>query len=94
MRKLLGLLFLFLMLISVSACNNDVIKEDVMSFIQEYKTEQYTIKDPKNAPTGIEIGQKVKKYLSEDVYEQLSKELLDLAAREEVFFKKLKKAIT
>lgn len=30
----------------------------------------------------------------EDVYEQLSKELLDLAAREEVFFKKLKKAIT
>lgn len=71
MRKSLGFLFISAILLSVVACSNDEIKEeDVMSFVQEYKTEQYTIKDPTKAPTGIEIGQKVKKYLSEDVFEQ------------------------
>ena len=55
----------------MSACNHEVKEDDVMSFVQDYKTEQYTIKDPKNAPTGIIIGQKVKKYLSEEAYEKL-----------------------
>lgn len=71
MRKSLGFLFISAMLLSVVACSTDKIKEeDVMSFVKKYKTEQYTINDPINAPTGIEIGQKVKKYLSEDVFEQ------------------------
>ncbi len=68
MKKILSILLLSSMLVSLIACSNEKIKdEDVESFVTEYKTIQYNIKDPTNSPSGIEIGEEVKKYLSEDV---------------------------
>lgn len=71
MKKILRAFVLSIMLISLLACSNEKIKyEDVKSFVTEYKTIQYTIKDPSNPPSGIEIGEEVKRYLSEDVFKK------------------------
>lgn len=69
MKKILSAILLSLLLVSLIACSNEKIKdEDVKNFVTEYKAIQYSIKDPTNPPSGIEIGDKVKKYLSEDVF--------------------------
>lgn len=69
MKKMLSLLLPLMLFGIVVACSNKVIKdEDVMNFVKEYKIEQYTIKDPTNAPTESEIATKVKGYLSEEVF--------------------------
>jgi len=69
MKKMLSLFFILLMLVSLFACSKEIVKdEDIKKFVTEYKTIQYTIKEPTNAPSGIEIGEQVKKYLSEDVF--------------------------
>lgn len=39
--------------------------------MKEYKAEQFTIKDPNSLPTGIEIGNNIKKYLSEEAFNKL-----------------------
>jgi hypothetical protein len=72
LKKIHGFLFILIFGLIVTACSNETIKtEDVRNFVKEYKAEQYNIKDPVNPPTGIQIGAKVKKYLSKDVYDKL-----------------------
>lgn len=46
-------------------------QQDVLSLLSDYKKEQYTIEDPKTAPTGEEISTKVKEYLTEDALADL-----------------------
>jgi hypothetical protein len=48
-------------LVMMIACSNEVYEEvDIKEFVMEYKTEQYTVEDPSNPPTAIEIGERVK----------------------------------
>jgi hypothetical protein len=66
--------FLLVLMIGsiAAACSNEMIKtEDVKKFVKEYKNEQYNIKDPTNPLTSIQIGTKVKRYLSKDVFDKL-----------------------
>ncbi|WP_316572052.1 hypothetical protein [Neobacillus sp. YIM B06451] len=73
MKKTLGLLFFLLIGVISAACSNETIKtEDVEKLVKEYKAEQYNFKDPNNIPSGIEIGDKVKKYLSKGTFEKLN----------------------
>ncbi|WP_066299192.1 hypothetical protein [Bacillus sp. FJAT-29937] len=73
MKKVFGFLFVLLIGVIAAACSNETVKnEDVEKLVKEYKTEQYHITDPANPPTGIEIGEKVKKYLSEDAFAKLN----------------------
>ena len=72
MKRILITLLVLLVGTVAIACNNETIKtEDVEKLVKEYKTEQYNIKEPTSPPTGIEIGNKVKKYLSKEAYEKL-----------------------
>lgn len=58
------------MILVVSGCSDNVFNEnDVKEFVMEYKTNQYTIEDASNPPSAVEIGEKVKPYLSEEEYE-------------------------
>lgn len=83
MKKILGMMLLFVVFISVVACNKDVAKEseekpvkeenavkveDAEKLFKGYYTERYTVKDPSNPPTFDEIADNVKGYLSEDEY--------------------------
>lgn len=69
MKKIHSIFLVSIMLASLFACSNEKVKDkDVKNFVMEYKTIQYTIEDPINAPSGIEIGEKVKAYLSENVF--------------------------
>jgi len=72
MRKVFGLLALFTMILSLVACSSEEVvkEEDVLKLVKEYKTQQYTIKDPSNPSTGIEIGEKVKNFFSEKEFEK------------------------
>jgi hypothetical protein len=73
MKKALVLFLVLIIGVIASACNNETIKtENVEKFVKEYKAEQYNIKDAKNLPSGIEIGDKVKKYLSKDAFDKLN----------------------
>ncbi|MGE7596384.1 hypothetical protein ACQKMY_25105 [Peribacillus frigoritolerans] len=74
-KKILSLLFLFVLFIGVVACNKDVAKEevakkaDIEKFVKDYSTERYTVKDPSNPPSSDEIANKIKEYLSKDEYD-------------------------
>ncbi|MGE7759715.1 hypothetical protein [Peribacillus sp. NPDC097895] len=69
-KKILSLLFLFVLFMGVVACNKDVAKEaDIEKFIKDYSTERYNVKDPSNSPSSDEIANKVKEYLSKDEYD-------------------------
>lgn len=55
-------------------------EEEVYQFVTEYKTIQYTIEDPVHSPTGIEISERVKEFLSNDAYKkQMANRVFDLA---------------
>ncbi|MFU1996205.1 hypothetical protein [Priestia megaterium] len=81
MKKWSVVSMLFIMLIGAVACSKETIKEtDVENFVTEYKKEQYTIKNPSNVPTGEEIADKVKRYLSKDTFDkQIANRSFDLA---------------
>ncbi|MBS4192479.1 hypothetical protein KHA94_20190 [Bacillus sp. FJAT-49705] len=73
MKKTFGILVLFIMIISLIACSKETVKikeEDVLNFVKDYKAEQYNIKDPSNPPSGIEIGEKVKGFFSDEEFEK------------------------
>ncbi|WP_286228449.1 hypothetical protein [Neobacillus mesonae] len=73
MKKILGLFIFLIIGVIATACSNETIKtKDVEKFVKEYKSEQYNLKDPANLPTGIEIGDKVKQYLSIDAFDKLN----------------------
>ncbi|MGE8203460.1 hypothetical protein ACQKP0_02770 [Heyndrickxia sp. NPDC080065] len=73
MKKTFGLLLLFVAFISIVACSNkEVVKQDdVLNFVKDYKSKQYTIKDPSNDQAGNEIVEKVKAFLSEDTLNKM-----------------------
>ncbi|WP_313799242.1 hypothetical protein [Cytobacillus sp.] len=55
-------------------------EEEVYQFVTEYKIIQYTIEDPAYSPTGIEISERVKDFLSEDAYKkQMANRFYDTA---------------
>jgi hypothetical protein len=63
-------MLLICMLFVFSGCSNNAFDEnEVKEFVMEYKTNQYTVEDASNPPTAVEIGEKVKPYLSEEEYE-------------------------
>ncbi|MGM7683291.1 hypothetical protein ACSVDA_14175 [Cytobacillus sp. Hm23] len=68
MKKRSALLFILLVfLISTVACNKkEINNEDIQKLVWGYKKEQYTISSPYDPPTGLEISDKVNKYLSEE----------------------------
>ncbi|MEN2766259.1 hypothetical protein [Ornithinibacillus xuwenensis] len=69
MKNIMGILFLTSMFFVVTACGGNVFNEDsIKEFVMEYKTDQYTVKNPSNPPTAVEIGERVKPYLSEEEY--------------------------
>lgn len=54
-------------------------EEEIYQFVTEYKTIQYTIEDPAHSPTGIEISERVKGFLSDDVYKkQMTNRVFDI----------------
>ncbi len=58
------------MFLIVSGCSNNAFDEnEVKEFVMEYKTNQYMVEDASDPPTAVEIGEKVKSYLSEEEYE-------------------------
>ncbi|HWL11354.1 MAG TPA: hypothetical protein VNQ57_00070, partial [Ureibacillus sp.] len=65
-KKILSLLFLFVLFIGVVACNKDVAKEDVVKeadiekFVKDYSMERYNVKDPSNPPSSDEIATRLK----------------------------------
>lgn len=73
MKRMFGLLLLSAFSLSfLFACSNKVNNDkDVENLVNEYKTEQYTIKEPSNALTGIEIGEIAKEYLTKDTLDNL-----------------------
>ena len=72
MKKIINILLVLIIGVIATACSKETIKtEDVEKFVKEYKAEQYNIKDPTTPPTGIEIGNNVKKYLSEKAFDKL-----------------------
>ncbi|MFJ7745477.1 hypothetical protein [Peribacillus sp. NPDC097295] len=69
-KKILSLLFLFVLFIGVVACNKDVAKEaNIEKFVRDYSMERYNVKNPSNPPTSDEIANNVKEYLSKDEYD-------------------------
>lgn len=70
MKKWVGIILVLLIISLVGCSKSEEIKdEDVLSLLKEYKTEQYTIEDPKVTLTGDEIAKRVKEYLTEDALE-------------------------
>ena len=56
-----------------SSCSHETIEtEDVEKFLKEYKAEQYNLKYPNNLPSGVDIGNRVKKYLSKGALDKLN----------------------
>ncbi|WP_053365643.1 hypothetical protein [Bacillus sp. FJAT-27245] len=73
MKKILGIVFVFIIGVIAAACSNHTIKtEDVEKFVKEYKAEQYNLTDSTKPPSEIEIGNKVKKYLSKGAFDKLN----------------------
>ncbi|MFL0364738.1 hypothetical protein ACH0BF_17165 [Pseudobacillus sp. 179-B 2D1 NHS] len=72
MKKLFCfLLFGMVILTGTVACSKEAVnEEEVMELVKEYKTKQYTIKDPDKAPTGPEIGEEVKSCFSKDEFDR------------------------
>ncbi|GLY08906.1 hypothetical protein [Bacillus badius] len=71
MKKILGCLVVVCVLIGTAACGKNAVSEgEAARFVKEYKAEQYTVEDPANIPTGEEIGEKVKRYLSKEEFER------------------------
>ncbi len=59
-------------LLFVAGCDAETSKEDeIKEFVMEYKTKMYTIEDPSNMPTGSELIERIKPYVSEKVHEKL-----------------------
>ncbi|MFD1039836.1 hypothetical protein ACFQ3N_15730 [Virgibacillus byunsanensis] len=74
MRKMIGILLLVVMMFGMTSCSSEAMNnDDVKTFVKEYKTEQYTIENPDDPLTGLEIGEKVKPFLSEEELENLMK---------------------
>ncbi|AOH56680.1 hypothetical protein ABE28_020115 [Peribacillus muralis] len=74
-KKIIGLLFLIVLINGVVACNKDVVKEGKMVTLEDaeklfkgYSTELYTIKDPATPPTSDDIAKNIKVYLTEEHY--------------------------
>ncbi|MBT2650137.1 hypothetical protein J7E52_26180 [Bacillus sp. ISL-34] len=71
-RKILSLLFLFVLFLSLVACNQDAVNqnseevnvEEAEKLFKDYSTELYTIKDLSNPPTFDEIAENIKVYLT------------------------------
>lgn len=74
MKKILLFALTILLLLGMVGCfgspSKNEIEPTVLEFIKEYKTKQYTVEDPGNPPSIEEIGEKVKPYLSNEVYEK------------------------
>lgn len=71
MKKTLGLFFVLIIGIILSACSNETIEiVDAAKFVKEYKEKQYNI-NPSKPPIETEIGDRVKKYLAKDAFEEL-----------------------
>lgn len=49
---------------------NQVNEKDVQNLVLKYKKAQYSIEDPSNVPTGLEIGEEVKEFLTADAFEK------------------------
>lgn len=69
LKKFFALLSVFFIAVALVGCGNEGAIDDkaVLKFLKDYKTEQYTIENPSNPPTEIEIAEKVKGFLSEEV---------------------------
>jgi hypothetical protein len=98
MKKAGMLMFIFSALFLVSGCSEKGINEDdVKEFVMEYKTNQYTVEDASNPPTGIEIGEKVKPFLSEEEYTDLMRtrnfQIVTIVAENTGYESKLKDVI-
>ena len=77
MKKIFGLLTICLMVFGLCGCidkANAVSSDDILKLAKEYKTIQYTVKDPSNPPTYEEIADKAKEYLSEKALDTLYKQ--------------------
>ncbi len=63
------------------ACSKETITEnDIVNFIKEYKTAQYTIQSPTNIPTTEEIEEKVKPFLTKKEFEkQMANRVFEIA---------------
>ncbi|MFD2444762.1 hypothetical protein ACFSO7_12375 [Bacillus sp. CGMCC 1.16607] len=71
MKGIFGFPFLLLMIAGLIACSKETVKEeDVLKLVNDYKTVQYNIKDSSNPPTGIEIGEKVKRFFSKEGFDR------------------------
>lgn len=68
-KKFFALLSVFFIAVVLVGCGNErtIDEKAVLNLLKDYKTEQYTIQDPSNPPTEIEIADKVKGFLSEEV---------------------------
>ncbi|WP_273130588.1 hypothetical protein [Bacillus weihaiensis] len=79
MKKWVGIISFLFVIGLIMGCSKTESKtanatekqQDVLSLLSNYKKEQYTIEDPKTAPTGEEISKKVKEYLTEDALADL-----------------------
>lgn len=72
MKKAVGILLFFITIFGLFGCSNEVVKQqEIEAFVNEYKAKLYTIDDPLNPPTFLEIADDVKPYLTEDEFEKL-----------------------
>ncbi|WP_102275384.1 hypothetical protein [Cytobacillus massiliigabonensis] len=75
-----GAILLAVLLFMPQLPSNSISEKEINQFVTEYKTIQYTIEDPVHSPTGIEISEKVKEYLTEDAYKkQMANRVYDTA---------------
>ncbi|WP_010095632.1 hypothetical protein [Ornithinibacillus scapharcae] len=75
MKKSIWNLLLIGMIIALSSCTDtDVYNDkDIKNFVKEYKTKQYAVENPSNPPTAVEIGERVKPFLTEEEYDYFYK---------------------
>ncbi|MFE8694748.1 hypothetical protein ACFYKT_00085 [Cytobacillus sp. FJAT-53684] len=75
-----GALLLAFLLFFPQLQPSSIDEDKIHQFVTEYKSIQYTIEDHIHSPSGLEISEKVKGYLSEDAYKkQMANRFYDTA---------------
>jgi hypothetical protein len=84
LKKTLLLMLLFITFFSLVGCGNEeekIIQQEIEDFVKEYKSTLYSVDDPLNPPSALEVSQNARHYLAKDEFENLmANRIFDLAS--------------
>jgi hypothetical protein len=85
MKKTLLLILLSVTFSSLVGCRNEeekIIQQEIEAFVKEYKSTLYSVDDPLNPPSSLEVSQSARHYLAKSEFETLmANRIFELASK-------------